>query len=169
MNQCGCAFGNNPRQTQTVQLSSFDVFLLKVLWSNKIGKSDLRRTYGRLRMSTVSSALCRCKVLHSSHLSPRSVKRFSRRVFGFMPILLLRRQRFLRSLSQFMLDPSMRWIKTLDSQYFDQAHFARDFNRFMGMSARPYAGLDYPILGAAAFARMASAGASMQVLHLQTD
>lgn len=99
-------------------------------------------------------------------MSPRSAERLSRRAFGFAPKLLLRRQRFLRSLSQFMLDPSMRWIKTLDNQYFDQAHFTRDFNRFMGMSARQYAKLDHPILGAAAFARMASAGTAMQVLHL---
>ena len=112
--------------------------------------------------SDVSSVLQFSELLG---MSPRSTERLSRRVFGFAPKLLLRRQRFLRSLSQFMLDPSMRWIDTLDSQYFDQAHFTRDFSRFMGMSARQYASLGHPILGAAARARMASAGAAMQVLH----
>ncbi len=102
-------------------------------------------------------------------ISPQSTERLSRRAFGFTPKLLLRRQRFLRSLSQFMLDPSMRWIDTLDSQYFDQAHFTRDFTRFMGMSARQYASLGHPILGAAARARLASAGAAMQVLHSASD
>ncbi len=102
-------------------------------------------------------------------MSPRSTERLSRRAFGFTPKLLLRLQRFLRSLSQFMLDPSMRWIDTLDSQYFDQAHFTRDFTRFMGMSARQYASLGHPILGAAARARMASAGAAMQVLHSTSE
>jgi hypothetical protein len=43
----GCVLALDPRQTQTVRSSGFSVFLLKVLWSNKIGKSDLRRTYGR--------------------------------------------------------------------------------------------------------------------------
>ena len=100
-------------------------------------------------------------------MSPRTAERLSRRAFGFAPKLLLRRQRFLRSLSQVMLDPSMRWINTLDGHYHDQAHFARDFSRFMGMSAREYARLDHPILGAAAFARMAAAGAAMQALHQQ--
>lgn len=100
-------------------------------------------------------------------MSPRTAERLSRRAFGFAPKLLLRRQRFLRSLSQFMLDPSMRWINTLDSHYHDQAHFSRDFSRFMGMSAREYARLDHPIMGAAAFARMAAAGAAMQALHQQ--
>lgn len=44
----------------------------------------------------------------------RSLERLSRRAFGFPPKLLLRRQRFLRSLSQFMLDPSLKWLNTLD-------------------------------------------------------
>ena len=42
------AFANDPRQTQTVRSCCLGGFLLKVLWSNKIGKSDLRRTYGTL-------------------------------------------------------------------------------------------------------------------------
>jgi hypothetical protein len=42
----GCALAVDPRQTQTVRGSGFSVFLLKVFWSNRIGKSDLRQTYG---------------------------------------------------------------------------------------------------------------------------
>jgi hypothetical protein len=38
-------FALDPRQTQTVRSSGFGVFLLKVLWSNKIAKCDLPRTY----------------------------------------------------------------------------------------------------------------------------
>lgn len=127
------------------------------------------------RIAIAQKALLDSNVFTVSHfselvgISPRSVERLSRKVFGFAPKLLLRRQRFLRSLSQFMLDPSMRWINTLDSHYHDQAHFARDFTRFMGMSARQYASLEHPILGAAAFARMAAAGAAMQALHVPTD
>jgi len=98
-------------------------------------------------------------------LSERSVERLSRRAFGFPPKLLLRRQRFLRSLGRFMLDPSMAWIDTLDHQYYDQAQFTRDFQRFMGMSPRAYASRPKPILGAAAFARAAAAGAAVQGLH----
>jgi AraC-like DNA-binding protein len=101
-------------------------------------------------------------------LSERSVERLSRRAFGFPPKLLLRRQRFLRSLGRFMLDPSMTWIDTLDHQYYDQAQFTRDFQRFMGMSPRAYAARPKPILGAAAFARAAAAGAAVQGLHEPT-
>lgn len=98
-------------------------------------------------------------------MSVRSLERLSRRAFGFAPKLLIRRQRFLRSLAQFMLDPSLKWLKALDCQYHDQAHFVRDFKRFMGMSPSAYARLDKPILLAAARARMAIAGAAVQGLH----
>lgn len=98
-------------------------------------------------------------------LSERSIERLSHRAFGFSPKLLLRRQRFLRSLARFMLDPSMAWIDTMDHHYCDQAQFTRDFRRFMGMSPRDYAARPKPILGAAAFARTAAAGAPVQGLH----
>lgn len=98
-------------------------------------------------------------------LSERSVERLSHRAFGFSPKLLLRRQRFLRSLGRFMLDPSMAWIDALDHQYYDQPQFTHDFHRFMGMSPRAYAARPKPILGAAALARAAAAGAAVQGLH----
>lgn len=98
-------------------------------------------------------------------MSARSLERLSLRAFGFSPKLLLRRQRFLRSLAQFMLDPSLTWISTLDWQYVDQAHFVRDFKRFMGMSPSQYAAQEHPVLRAAARARAAAAGAAVQILH----
>lgn len=98
-------------------------------------------------------------------ISARSLERLSLRAFGFSPKLLLRRQRFLRSLAQFMLDPSLSWIKTLDCHYVDQAHFVRDFKRFMAMSPSSYAALDHPVLRSAARARAVAAGAAVQALH----
>ena len=98
-------------------------------------------------------------------MNVRSLERLSRKAFGFTPKLLLRRQRFLRSLAQFMLDPSLNWLSTLDHHYHDQAHFVRDFKRFMGMSPSAYAKLEKPFLIAAAQARMAIAGEAVQGLH----
>lgn len=98
-------------------------------------------------------------------MSIRSLERLCLRAFGFPPKLLLRRQRFLRSLAQFMLDPSLTWLSTLDWQYVDQAHFVRDFRAFMGMSPRRYGALEHPVLRAAARARAAAAGAAVQLLH----
>lgn len=98
-------------------------------------------------------------------MNVRSLERLSRRAFGFTPKLLLRRQRFLRSLAQFMLDPSLNWLNTLDHHYHDQAHFVRDFKRFMGMPPSAYAKLEKPFLIAAAQARMEIAGEAVQGLH----
>jgi len=98
-------------------------------------------------------------------LTIRTLERLTRRSFGFTPKLLLRRQRFLRSLSQFMLDPSLKWLNAIDFQYHDQAHFVRDFKRFMGMPPSAYGKLDHPFLRAAARARAEIAGAAVQGLH----
>jgi AraC-like DNA-binding protein len=98
-------------------------------------------------------------------LQVRSLERLSRRAFGYPPKLLLRRQRFLRSLSRFMLDPSLNWLGALDYHYHDQSHFVRDFKRFMGMKPSAYARLDKPLLTAATRARMEIAGAAVQGLH----
>ncbi len=79
--------------------------------------------------------------------SQRTVERICARHFGFPPKLLLRRQRFMRSLAQFMLDPSLKWIGAMDCHYHDQAQFVRDFREFMGVSPRAYAATPHPILG----------------------
>ena len=80
-------------------------------------------------------------------ISERQLERVCRRAFGHTPKVLLRRQRFLRSLTQFTLDPSLKWIGAMDAGYHDQAQFVRDFREFMGMLPREYAELDKPILG----------------------
>lgn len=112
--------------------------------------------------SSVSSV---AQLAEEAGLTIRTLERLAHRTFGFTPKLLLRRQRFLRSLAQFMLDPSMKWLSAIDFQYHDQAHFVRDFKRFMGMSPSAYGKLDHPFLRAAAQARAAITGAAVQGLH----
>lgn len=97
-------------------------------------------------------------------VTPRMLDRLCERTFGFHPKLLLRRQRFLRSLADFMLDPSLKWVGAIDSQYHDQAQFVRDFHRFMGMTPRQYAALPKPILGAMVHERARFAGRAVQAL-----
>ena len=98
-------------------------------------------------------------------ISPRTLERLCLRHFGFTPQLLLRRQRFLRSLAKFMVDPSMKWIVSLDTHYHDQAHFVRDFKRFLGMKPSEYAAMRHPIAMTAARARHDALGVAMQILH----
>lgn len=97
-------------------------------------------------------------------MHPRTLERLCRRAFGFAPKKLLRRQRFMRSLAQFMLDPSMKWIGAIDALYFDQSHFVRDCREFLGMAPSEYAALEHPILQAVMRERMAKRGAAVQTL-----
>lgn len=101
-------------------------------------------------------------------IGQRTVERICDRAFGFSPKVLLRRQRFMRSLAQFMLDPSLKWIGAIDGHYHDQAQFVRDFRQFMGMTPRQYAALDKPILSAIMHERARIAGEAVQTLHSPT-
>lgn len=94
----------------------------------------------------------------------RTVERICQRAFGFAPKLLLRRQRFMRSLSLFMLDPTLKWIGALDSHYHDQAQFVRDFHEFMGLTPREYAAQPHPVLEQFMRERARMAGAAVQTL-----
>ena len=98
-------------------------------------------------------------------IGQRTVERICDRAFGFPPKLLLRRQRFMRSLAQYMLDPSLKWIGAIDGSYHDQAQFVRDFRQFMGMTPRQYAALEKPILSAIMHERARYAGQAVQALH----
>lgn len=98
-------------------------------------------------------------------MKPRTFERFCTRHFGFAPRILLRRQRFLRSLGKYMLDPSMRWIRSLDTHYWDQAHFIRDFRATMNMTPSEFAALPHPITLAAVSVTNANAGVAMQALY----
>ncbi len=95
-------------------------------------------------------------------LTQRTLERVCLRHFGFAPKLLLRRQRFMRSLAQFMLDPSLKWIGALDGHYHDQAQFVRDFHEFMGETPRAYAARPHPVLATFMRERMRVAGSAVQ-------
>jgi AraC-like DNA-binding protein len=101
-------------------------------------------------------------------LTVLQLERLSKRVFGFSPKLLIRRQRFLRTLALLMRQPAAKWADILDPQYHDQAHFNRDFQRFFGMAPKQYLAREKPIILAAAMARMAALGDPLQGLHAPT-
>lgn len=100
----------------------------------------------------------------SAGLSQRTLERTCRNVFGFPPKLLLRRQRFMRSLAAYMSDPSMGWINAMDSNYFDQSQFVRDCRAFLGMSPSEYATMDHPVLAAFMRERARVHGSAVQTL-----
>ena len=100
-------------------------------------------------------------------MSIRTLERMCRRYFGFTPKLLMRRQRFMRSLSTFMLQQAsgkVRWTEAMDGEYHDQAQFTREFSEFMTMTPSAYAALDHPILSSFMEARARVWGSAAQTL-----
>ena len=98
--------------------------------------------------------------------SPSTLERTCRAAFGFSPKRLLRRQRFARSLAQYMLADGATWIESLDEAYHDQSQFVREFRAFMGMSPGTYGAMAHPILDSFVRARQRLAGAPLQALVL---
>lgn len=105
-------------------------------------------------------------------MSVRTLERVCRRYFGFTPKRLMRRQRFMRSLTSFMLHQahggangsSGRWTEAMDAEYHDQAQFTREFREFMTMLPSDYAALDHPILASFMEARARIWGSAAQTL-----
>jgi AraC-like DNA-binding protein len=97
-------------------------------------------------------------------ISVRTLERISTRYFGFPPKLLMRRQRFMRSLTTFMLQRDLRWTEAMDAHYHDQAQFTREFHEFMTMNPSEYAALDHPILTSFMEARARVWGSAAQTL-----
>ena len=97
-------------------------------------------------------------------MSTRTLERVCRRHFGFAPKLLIRRQRFMRSLTNFMLHDAARWTEAMDAHYHDQAQFTREFHEFMTMNPSEYAALDHPILASFMEARARIWGSAAQTL-----
>ena len=98
-------------------------------------------------------------------MSIRTLERVCTRYFGFSPKLLMRRQRFMRSLATFMLQRGGRpWTEAMDAHYHDQAQFTREFRDFMTMNPSEYAALDHPILTSFMEARAKAWGSAAQTL-----
>lgn len=97
-------------------------------------------------------------------MSIRTLERMCARYFGFTPKLLMRRQRFMRSLTTYMLQRGSRWTEAMDAHYHDQAQFTREFREFMTMNPSEYAALYHPILTSFMEARARVWGSAAQTL-----
>lgn len=100
----------------------------------------------------------------SCGMSIRTLERVCRRYFGFTPKRLMRRQRFTRSLTSYMLHRGALWTQSMDEEYHDQAQFTREFSEFMTMTPSKYASLDHPILASFIEARARVWGSAAQAL-----
>lgn len=140
----------------------FDEILLRAVTRHDPLENDIENVHSAIADPAIRSVSDLSGV---TGIGQQRLERLSRRVFGFPPKRLLRRQRFLRTLGKIMLDPELKWSAALDDQYFDQAQFNRDFQEFMGMSPRQYLAMPRPISIASTRARAAQVGHPLQALQ----
>jgi len=95
----------------------------------------------------------------------RTLNRLCMRVFGFTPVRLLARQRFLRTLAAIRDHLDRPLSELIDGDYYDQAHFNRDFKAFMGMTPTAYFNSPREMLRRAGTERHKALGAAVQGLH----
>lgn len=144
----------------------FDAILLDALDNRPLidpkGEERVRAAHAALLDPEITTV---AQMAERMQMSIAQLQRLSSRIFGFPPKLLLRRQRFVRTLAVIMRDPESNWSAALDAHYYDQAHFNRDFRQFFKMSPREYRAQPHPIIGAASKARMAVLGDPLQALQ----
>ncbi len=132
--------------------------------------SAMRESRDEPRIARVHAALVGgehasvTELADSCAMSIRTLERICARYFGFAPKLLMRRQRFMRSLTSFMLQRGRPWTEAMDAHYHDQAQFSREFREFMTMNPSEYAALDHPILTSFMEARARIWGSPAQTL-----
>lgn len=140
----------------------FDGVLLRAIDRYDPLEKDIEGIHEALADPNISSVV---DLADATGISQQRLERLCRRIFGFPPKRLLRRQRFLRTLGSVMLDPDLKWTAALDDGYFDQAHFNRDFHEFMGMSPSQFLAMPRPISIASALARASQVGHPLQALQ----
>uniref|UniRef100_UPI0035CBCD76 helix-turn-helix domain-containing protein n=1 Tax=uncultured Sphingomonas sp. TaxID=158754 RepID=UPI0035CBCD76 len=89
-------------------------------------------------------------------LSGRALARRCKRLFGFAPKRLLRRQRFLETLGKIRVVEPRHYGALVDPEYFDQAHFVHEFREFMGLSPTEFLMTARPLMTHAAEAQLAA-------------
>jgi AraC-like DNA-binding protein len=140
----------------------FDSVLIAAIDRHDPLEKDIEDIHEALADPNISSVT---DLANATGIVQQRLERLCRRIFGFPPKRLLRRQRFLRTLGSVMLDPELKWTAALDDQYFDQAHFNRDFQEFMGMSPSQYLAMPRPISIPSTRARAAQVGHPLQALQ----
>jgi AraC-like DNA-binding protein len=97
--------------------------------------------------------------------SPATLRRLSRRHFGFAPKLLLRRSRFLKSLYAIIGQDQGRWAQLIDASYSDQSHFIRDCREFLNCTPGEFLRRDRPMTMLSLKRRAEVLGSPLVALH----
>lgn len=141
----------------------FDHILLQAISTPDPLEADIESIHQAVANPKISNV---GELAEMTGISKQRLERLSRRIFGFPPKLLLRRQRFLRTLVNIMEHPELKWSDAMDGQYFDQAHFNREFHQFMGMSPRQYLAMPRTTSIASSRSRAEHVGQLLQLLQV---
>lgn len=140
----------------------FDQWLTTCLRPPSRSSRDIAALFARLT-DTNDTALAELET--ALDLSASQLRRMTRYHFGFPPKLLLRRTRFLKSITRIITLPSSNWSTAIESSYYDYAHFVRDCQEFLGMSPREFLALDRPMTHLSLAMRAKQLGAPLQGIH----
>jgi AraC-like DNA-binding protein len=141
----------------------FDHILLQAVGDPDPLEQDIENIHHAIANPDISNVQ---DLAEAAGISQQRLERLSRRIFGFPPKFLLRRQRFLRTLANVMQHPDLKWSDALDGQYFDQAHFNREFHQFMGMSPSHYLVMPRATSNALGRTRAEQVGQLLQLLQV---
>ncbi|WP_298306072.1 AraC family transcriptional regulator [uncultured Erythrobacter sp.] len=157
----------NPDAAQDEQLEAINRTMEKLMRPNR-DEDKIVRVHHEL---VNGDHLAVGKMADACAMSIRTLERVCRRYFGFTPKRLMRRQRFTRSLTTYMLHRGALWTEAMDEEYHDQAQFTREFTEFMTMTPSKYARLEHPFLASFIEARARIWGSAAQALDqpLQGD
>tara|TARA_R110000772_G_scaffold40132_18_gene94026 strand:+ start:5521 stop:6429 length:909 start_codon:yes stop_codon:yes gene_type:complete len=153
-------------ETEAEMVHAFNHMLLEAVEPRDAEDDRIEAAHLALTDPNIDSVAALCERLE---MDTKQLSRFSNRVFGFLPKLLLRRQRFVRTLGQALMNPSQNWSECVDLNYYDQAHFNRDFKRFMGLTPRQYMAQPHPIFGIGAMERTKALGRPLQAMDRPID
>lgn len=97
-------------------------------------------------------------------INVRTLRRLSKRYFGFPPKLLMMRSRMIRAIVPMLVGDDGEGAVSVPPFYHDVSHFNRDGRRFLGMTPRRFAGLTVLYLRAALRARHMVIGSATPAL-----
>ncbi len=153
-------------ESEAEMTDTFNHLLLEALSPTDPEEELIEAAHLALTDPAIDSVGALCERLD---MDTKQLSRFSNRIFGFLPKLLLRRQRFVRTLGEALFNPSQSWSECVDLNYYDQAHFNRDFKRFMGLTPRQYMAQPHPIFGIGASERTKALGRPLQAMDRPED
>jgi AraC-like DNA-binding protein len=145
----------------------FDDYFTARLEQSRPERPELQRL---VQLVSGGAAATATDVARIIGIHPRALIKLCKLDCGFAPKLLLRRARFMRAAVALVQRQRGAWVRAIAAAgYFDQSHFVRDCQLFLGMSWSEFATLPKPLNDRTVELRRRALGASVQALHGSDD